>query len=112
MINLRVIGAVSLEQLLVLDQKRTRINPTIIPHQHNPSIGSQDAPEFGAAALAVKPMEGLPGGDKIHACFGQRGGFSSGGYTDEFRIGMEQLLAPFSHLPIGFDTEDFIPIRE
>src|SRR5207247_7793495 len=92
--------------------KRSRISPAIIPDEHNPSAGSQDAPKLGAAALAIEPMKGLPGSDKIHARFRQRRGFSTGGHAGELSIRTKRLLAGFAHLPIRFDTENLIAIRE
>src|SRR5271170_4919044 len=62
-----VVGSVGQQQLLVIAQEWRRIREALVPQQHQPAAGFQDANELPARPFAVEPVCGLRRGDEVHA---------------------------------------------
>src|SRR5580700_10509545 len=75
-----VVRAEFSKQGFVVAEKGSCVREPLVPNDHHPACGFKDANEFGAGGVLVEPVEGLAGGDKIHACVIERGGF--GGAID------------------------------
>src|SRR5436309_3281402 len=84
--HLLVVRAELQEHLLVSAQKRSRINPSFVPDQHDPAARLQYPGEFVARQFLIEPMKRLPGRDKIDAIIRQSCGFCGAFDACEFRI--------------------------
>src|ERR1035437_4145973 len=77
-----IVGAVGQQQLFIVTEERRGCGAALIPDQHAPSLGPQNAGKFGASARQVEPMRRLGGGNKINGGGAQRRllGCSSNGH--------------------------------
>src|SRR5206468_2278504 len=62
MVNLGIVGTATQQQILICAQKGRGIGEPVIPQNHNPASGLQDALKLGTRPLPVEPVEGLSGG--------------------------------------------------
>ena len=64
--HVRVVRAVSQQQLLIVAQKRSGIRDPFVPQQHQPSARLENANKFPPRPRAIKPVRRLRRSDKIH----------------------------------------------
>src|SRR6267378_3994296 len=67
-----IVSAVSQQELLVVSQERGGCRLALIPDQHAPPSGPQNADEFRAGARQVEPVCRLGGGDEVDGSGTQR----------------------------------------
>src|ERR1700756_5841746 len=91
--DLLVIGAIGKHQLLIGAQKGTGVGAALVPDQHTPAAGLQDADKFVAGFCWIEPVGCLGGSDQVNAVVGESGGLGDSGHADKFVIPGEQALA-------------------
>src|SRR5215469_15765945 len=112
MADVLIIGSVGEEQLLVATQKRGGIGVALIPEEHKPSAGPENAYKFLAVTLAIEPVSGLGCGHEIHAVRGKLGRLGGSGDAGEFCKAGQQSFAGCAHFGIRLNAENLIAVLE
>src|SRR6266852_5985447 len=107
-----VIDAKALENIFVGAGERRFLHAAIVPSDHHPAGGLEDAGEFAAGGVGLEPVEGLAGGDEVDAGVVEGGGFGGAFDAGEAVVGGEIFFAGLAHVFVGFDTVDAIAIFE
>src|SRR5208282_364693 len=105
-----IIGAIGNQKLLVVAQERGRSGSALVPEQHCPSAGLEDAHKLAAGRVALEPVCGLRRGDNVDRMSSERGSFRSPGHAGETRITGEKLLSSAPHFGIGLDAEHRVAV--
>src|ERR1700730_1251382 len=77
--------------------ERKRVHAAVVPGEHHPASGLQDAGEFAACALGLEPVERLSRGDEIHTSVFQRSRFRRTLDAAEPIIGREIFFTGAAH---------------
>ena len=102
MVHGGVIRPVGVQQLLVGPEERTVGDIAVVPEQHHPAAGLEEAEKFPARRRPVEPVERLTGGDEVHAVSRQRGGFRRAGDAGKIGVVTEHSFGSRAHVRVGF----------
>ena len=86
--------------------------PAGVPDQRHPAVVGENAPELGARAGGVEPVERLRRDDEARAPVRQAGRLGRSRPRTKVRVLRERVLCCSSHLGVGLDTDDLVAAGE
>src|SRR5689334_5919069 len=111
MVHAGVIPRIAVQLLLVVGEEGSG-GEALVPDQRHPAAGPKDARKFGAGAGAIKPVEGLPGGNQVHAARLQAGGFGAASPGDELSKAAQEFFPGRTHGGVGLDGKHAVSILQ
>src|ERR1700730_391284 len=107
-----VIRAVAFEKFFVLTREPRFVRAVIIPNDHDPAFGGENAAKFAARSLGLEPVKSLARGDEIDAGIRKLGGFRFAGDAREIFVAPQKFFTGGAHSRIGLHTENPIAVIE